>query len=117
MTPRPSISKTRRARVFQSNGGVCHLCSGKIMPGEEWEVEHVQARGLGGSDDDDNLRPAHSHCHKSKSRAERSIMAKADAQHRAGTPFAPRPKKKKIPSRPFGKSRPFPSRSITKEAG
>jgi 5-methylcytosine-specific restriction protein A len=78
MTPRPTISAARRAAIFRDNGGVCYLCERKIAPGEHWHVEHVKARGLGGSDSDENLRPAHVDCHAPKTRKDRAIMADAD---------------------------------------
>lgn len=100
MTPRPSISKARRARIFAAGNGACWLCGGKIQAGEIWHVEHKQARGLGGSDDDSNLAPSHAACNASKGRAEWSIMAKADRQHKACVPFAERRETKhKIPQR------------------
>lgn len=78
MTPRPSISAARRAAIFRDAGGICHLCTRKIAQGEPWEVEHVKARGLGGSDGSDNLKPAHIDCHAGKTRKDRAIMADAD---------------------------------------
>jgi 5-methylcytosine-specific restriction enzyme A len=55
------------------------LCGRKIAPGEPWHIEHMKARGLGGKDSDDNLRPAHIDCHAGKTKKERAIMADADA--------------------------------------
>jgi 5-methylcytosine-specific restriction protein A len=78
MTSRPSFSPHRRAAIFRDAHGICHLCTRKIAPGESWEVEHVKARGLGGSDENDNLRPAHIDCHAGKTRKDRAIMADAD---------------------------------------
>lgn len=69
-----------RAKVFRANGGVCYLCDRKIAPGEKWEVEHIKAKGLGGSNDPDNLRPAHIDCHAGKTRRDVAIMRKADRQ-------------------------------------
>lgn len=115
--PRKAMTPARRARIFESAGGVCHICGGKIMAGELWDADHVKPLGLGGSDDDDQIRPAHVHCHKSKSRAQASIMAKADRQRKACVPFAERRQTKhKIPQRKDAwppaprkiASRPFP---------
>ena len=56
-----------RARIFAANNGACHLCGGKIDGVREpWEVEHVIAWELTRDDSDDNLRPAHIACHKTK---------------------------------------------------
>ena len=80
MTRRPMTS-TRRLRILEANDRVCHLCGGSIDPvRERWDVEHPQALGLGGSDDDDALRPAHVLCHKSKTADDQGRMAKADRQ-------------------------------------
>jgi hypothetical protein len=32
-----------RVRVFDAKGGRCHKCKRKIMAGERWTCEHVQA--------------------------------------------------------------------------
>lgn len=56
-----------RTRIFAANNGCCHLCKGKIDGVREaWEVEHVIAWELTRDDSDENLRPAHIHCHKTK---------------------------------------------------
>ena len=56
-----------RARIFASNKGCCHLCGGKIDGvREKWEIEHVIAWELTRDDSDENLRPAHPDCHKTK---------------------------------------------------
>lgn len=78
MKPRPSFSPHKRAAIFRDHGGVCYLCTRKIAQGEPWHVEHVKARGLQGSDTDDNLRPAHVDCHAGKTKRDRAIMADAD---------------------------------------
>ena len=63
---RRSFSKKDRARIFAANDGICHLCSGGIEVGQAWEVEHVIAWELTRDDSDENLRPAHVKCHKTK---------------------------------------------------
>jgi 5-methylcytosine-specific restriction protein A len=78
MSPRPSFTSLQRATIFRDNDGRCHLCTRKIAPGEEWEVEHVKPRALGGSDTAENLKPAHVDCHAGKTRKERVVIAKAD---------------------------------------
>lgn len=56
-----------RARIFAANNGCCHLCGDKIDGVREaWEIEHVIAWELTRDDSDDNLRPAHIGCHKTK---------------------------------------------------
>lgn len=80
MTPRRHMSATRRARVFESAGGLCHLCGQRIQAGQTWEVEHVRALGLLGTDDDSNLAPAHKSCHAPKTADDVARMAKAFRQ-------------------------------------
>lgn len=115
---RPSMSKARRARVFETWGGACYLCGVKIGAGETWEAEHVIPWALGHDDSDGNLRPAHKggECHGAKTRADVKQIAKAKAQagetgqraRRAkngpqikSRGFAKGGPKRKIPSRPF----------------
>jgi 5-methylcytosine-specific restriction protein A len=73
----------QRAEIFRDNDGICHLCTRKIAPGEVWHVEHPKARGLGGSDKQKDVKPAHEDCHKPKTKADRAIMTKADRQAKA----------------------------------
>jgi 5-methylcytosine-specific restriction endonuclease McrA len=78
---RKSFSNRERAEIFRDTSGICHLCQRPIGPGEEWDVEHVTPKGLGGSDDPENLRPAHVDCHRGpggKTSDDRAKMAKAD---------------------------------------
>jgi len=65
---RRRMSPTRRARIFQAHGGVCHIC-GQVIDGtrERWDADHVIALEISGDDSDDNLRPAHEACHRAKS--------------------------------------------------
>ncbi|MDI6026767.1 HNH endonuclease signature motif containing protein [Corticibacterium sp. UT-5YL-CI-8] len=64
---RKSFTDKDRARIFASNNGCCHLCNGKIDGVREaWEIEHVIAWELTRDDSDENLRPAHKHCHAVK---------------------------------------------------
>lgn len=76
---RKSLTKLQRVRVFDGNGGRCHLCSLAIKVGEAWQADHVQARWKGGTDAIGNYRPAHVHCHAVKSAAETTERAKSDA--------------------------------------
>lgn len=83
MTKRITITPKRRAEVFRDAGGICHLCSRKIAPGETWEVEHRKPLALGGTNEPDNLFPAHVDCHAGKSRAEIKVIRKSDRQAKA----------------------------------
>ena len=81
---RRRISTRERVDIFQRNGGVCHLCAGRISVGEAWDVEHVIPLAQGGDDDGDNLKPAHRKCHAAKSKADATNTARAkrrEARH------------------------------------
>jgi len=64
--PRGSMSPQRALRIFQAADGRCHICKRKLGPADDWECEHVIALENGGTDDDANLAPACSWCHKDK---------------------------------------------------
>lgn len=66
MTKRRKLSPTARARVFLDHGGRCNVCTRRIAPGEEWDVDHELPLALGGADDASNWRPAHTSCHRGK---------------------------------------------------
>ena len=79
MKSRPSWTAKQRAEIFRDAQGKCHLCDRKIAEGEPWHVEHPKARGLGGSDKQEDMRPAHVDCHAGKTKKDREIMSDADA--------------------------------------
>lgn len=66
--PRKPISTRERIRLFQLHGGVCHICSLRIMPGQDWDVSHDTPLALGGADDDGNRLLAHRKCHRESTR-------------------------------------------------
>src|SRR5690554_6669861 len=64
---RKRFTSKDRARIFAAIGGFCHICKGKIDGVREaFEIEHVIAWELTRDDSDENLRPAHVSCHKTK---------------------------------------------------
>lgn len=75
---RSKLSKKQRLSVFLKHAGQCYLCGLMIRPGETWEVEHILPVGLGGDNGDENLRPAHTKCHKPKTAGDVGKMRKAD---------------------------------------
>lgn len=117
--PRPSMSKARRARIFEKENGVCYLCGRKVHADELWDAEHVKAWELFHDDSDENLKVAHREvCHKAKTNADVKIIRKSDRQAGIKGQYARRQKngpqiksrgfdktgpKQKIPSRPWGK--------------
>lgn len=79
--PRPSMSKARRARIFEAHGGICEICGAKIAAGVKYEIEHRIPWALGHDDSDANLYPAHPECHHAKTVGEdRPRIDKAKAQ-------------------------------------
>lgn len=60
MTPR------RRAQIFLTHNGRCHKCTRTLRPSDDWDVDHVIALEIGGTDDDTNLAPICDWCHKPK---------------------------------------------------
>lgn len=78
MTARRSFNARQREAIFTAAGGVCHICGGLIGL-KAWEVEHVLPLALGGSNEPDNLRPAHVACHAEKTaKADVPAIARAE---------------------------------------
>lgn len=75
---RSKLSKKQRLSVFVKHEGRCYLCEGIIRPGDTWEIEHILPVGLGGDNSEENLRPAHTKCHKPKTADDVRSMRKAD---------------------------------------
>lgn len=81
-----------RLRIFQREGGVCHLSGRKIHPGEPWQLDHKIALINGGRNCESNLYPALTDKHKEKTKAdvaEKSRVADRAKSHAgAATPPA-----------------------------
>jgi len=108
---RPSIGKAKRARIFLAHDGVCWLCKAKIGADEAYDIDHQVSRELGGSDDDDNLAPAHKQCHKAKTVADVKAIAKSNRIRRQADPETRRQTKHPIRSGPTNwPKRAFPQR-------
>jgi 5-methylcytosine-specific restriction enzyme A len=58
--------QARAKRVIRRGGGICHLCgqTGATV------ADHVVPLAVGGADHEDNMRPVHPACHKTKTQAE-----------------------------------------------
>jgi 5-methylcytosine-specific restriction protein A len=75
---RRTITPAKQVRIFDANGGCCHICELKIQVGEPWDVEHIKPLWLGGADDESNMKPAHRWCHQGKTSAEAPVRAKSN---------------------------------------
>lgn len=101
------MSKARRVRIFVKEDGRCYLCQDKIKLGQLFEVEHVIPWALSFDDSDDNLKVAHTVCHRTlKTKDDVARIAKAKRQGRETGQQARRAVKGgSIQSRPFQKTK------------
>lgn len=68
-----------REAIYVAHDWICHLCKTRIDPTHDrHELDHVTPLWCGGTDDDDNLAPAHSRCHLEKSTGDLGTKAKRD---------------------------------------
>lgn len=99
-----------RQKVFDRDGGKCHLCGHAIkVPAETWDLDHVIALANGGENREANLAPAHKHCHLAKTGkdvAEKSKVAAIRQKH-TGAKFAKSKLATKQPKGPW--QDPFPA--------
>jgi 5-methylcytosine-specific restriction endonuclease McrA len=101
---RKHLSAKERVRLFELHKGICHICKQKIQVGEKWELEHLIPWELTRDDSDENVKPAHDHCHKPKTKKDTQEIRKADrirAKHLGCYPKS----RARIQSRGFPKTR------------
>ncbi|MCZ4501013.1 MAG: restriction endonuclease [Marmoricola sp.] len=65
-----------RQRVFDREGGVCHITGKAIAPGDLWDLDHKVALILGGQHRESNLFPALREPHRRKTAVEMAIKSK-----------------------------------------
>lgn len=66
-----------RMRVFDREGGICHLTGEKIDPvRDEWDLDHKVALILGGEHRETNLFPAKREPHRRKTAVEMKVKSK-----------------------------------------
>lgn len=66
-----------RQRVFDREGGICHLTGDKIDPvRDEWDLDHKVALILGGEHRETNLFPAKREPHRRKTAVEMKVKSK-----------------------------------------
>lgn len=94
---RRRITTKMRIGVFERHGGICHLCSMKVVAGQDWDVSHDIPLEAGGNDDDDNLYVAHRSCHRAHTaKVDIPLIAKV-ARIRANHVGAKTPSRKPLP--------------------
>lgn len=65
-----------RVRIFEREGGICHITGRKIAPGEAWDLDHRVPLILGGEHRESNLFPALREPHRKKTAAEMAVKSK-----------------------------------------
>ena len=82
-TPDAKVPPRVRLRIFEREGGICHISKRKIMPGEPWELDHVPALINGGQNRESMLFPALKDKHKEKTKADVAEKAAVSAKAKA----------------------------------
>lgn len=72
----PDAAIPPRVRVFERHGGKCHITGRKIVPGDQWDCDHVTALVNGGEHRESNLAPALRSAHRQKTAEDVKIKAK-----------------------------------------
>ena len=67
-----------KLRVFEHYNGVCYLSKRKIKPGEAWDMDHIIAICNGGQNRENNLAPALTKSHRTKTATDLAEKAKID---------------------------------------
>ncbi|MDO8986082.1 HNH endonuclease [Cypionkella sp.] len=67
-----------KLRVFETHGGICYLTKRKILPGDDWDCDHVLALCNGGENRESNLSPAIRSAHRAKTVSDVKKRAKTD---------------------------------------
>lgn len=57
----PQTKRNRRKRVVDTHGLTCWIC-GLPIPDDEFTLDHVIPKSEGGTNAEENLRPAHRKC-------------------------------------------------------
>ncbi len=95
-----------RLRIFEREGGKCHLSGRKIMPGDPWDLDHKVALINGGEHRESNLFPALRDKHREKTKqdvAQKAISARVRSKHLGIRP-EPTLRSAGFPSRPKQRS-------------
>lgn len=66
MSQRRAMTPARKTRILAAHDGKCWRCGEPFAEGEPVEYDHKLALARGGTDDDENIGPAHAECHALK---------------------------------------------------
>lgn len=75
-SPDASIPPRVRVRIFERHEGRCYITGRKIMPGDQWDCDHIVALCNGGQHRESNLAPALRAAHRVKTAEDVKIKAK-----------------------------------------
>lgn len=89
-----------RLRIFEREGGRCWISGRKIMPGDQWDLDHKVALINGGRHSEDNLFPALRDKHREKTAEDVAEKSKIARIRKKSLGLWPAPIRK-IASRPF----------------
>ena len=64
--PRRRFTPQERARFFAAAGSRCSVCTRKLGPSDDWDLDHTVALANGGTNDDGNIRVVCCWCHTDK---------------------------------------------------
>lgn len=93
-TPDTPAPRRVRLRVLEAHGGTCALTGQKIRPGDEWDLDHIQALANGGENRETNLQPVLRAAHRKKTAQDvaqkakdRRVRSKHLGVHQSKTPM------------------------------
>jgi 5-methylcytosine-specific restriction protein A len=93
MSKRMRRTAEHREAICVARGWICHICELPIDPvRQRHELDHIIPLANGGTDDDDNLWPAHAACHLKKTADDVAKIAKGKrmrARHLGTKPPSP----------------------------
>jgi hypothetical protein len=116
-TKRKPLTPSQKLKLYESQAGICPLCSRRMERGEKLIDEHLRALGLGGGNDVDKRAMVHAVCAYEKTYGKDGDIAKiAEAKRRKARSLGFTTTKRPIQSRGFGKAPPQrnASRPLTK---
>ena len=104
-SPDAAIPKHVRLRIWDRCGGRCALTGKKLIPGDDFDFDHITALRDGGRHAEFNLQLVWRPAHREKTAREAGERAKADrirAKHNGIWPAS----KSRLQGRPFPRTRP-----------